>query len=116
MVAEILGRTLLAVGIIGVGIDVCQIANKITIYKASENYFGLENLLPGIPAIIYFTTPTFVPCKIGQRPAIQRVKEIIKEGIQKIEFNASLHPEIADDWGGMRVPKTFILDNDDQPR
>jgi hypothetical protein len=58
MAAEISTRTLLAFAIAGVGISVFGLANRIILTRASKKFKGLENLRPGVPAILYFTTPT----------------------------------------------------------
>jgi thiol-disulfide isomerase/thioredoxin len=69
-----------------------------------------------MPAILYFTSPTCVPCKTTQRPAIQRVQQSLGSHLQVIEIDASTHPDVADDWGVLSVPTTFIIDRDGQPR
>ncbi|MEO1442523.1 MAG: thioredoxin family protein, partial [Chloroflexota bacterium] len=34
----------------------------------------LKNLRRGIPAVLYFTTPTCAPCKYAQRPALHKLQ------------------------------------------
>jgi hypothetical protein len=31
---------------------------------------------PGVPAILYFTSPTCVPCRTQQRPGVTRVEKL----------------------------------------
>jgi thioredoxin-like negative regulator of GroEL len=76
----------------------------------------LDGFSPGTPAILYFTTPTCMPCKTLQRPAIQEVQQTLGDRIQIIEVDASQRIDLANEWGVMSVPTTFILDKDGRPR
>ena len=77
---------------------------------------GLERLRPGVPVLLYFTTPTCAPCKTVQRPAIERLQERIGEGLEVVEVDASSQPELASQWGVLSVPTTFIIDAQGNPR
>lgn len=70
----------------------------------------LDGLQPGIPAIVYFTSPTCVPCRTQQRPAIQRLLDELNGSVQVIEVNALSQPETANRWGVLSIPTTFVLD------
>ncbi len=109
MAAELLVRTLMAVAITGIGVGVYGLANRFAVGLAPKKFRGLENMQSGIPAIQYFTTPTCVPCKIVQRPAIQRVQEILKDSVQVIEIDASERTDLADYWGVLSAPTIFSL-------
>jgi len=76
---------------------------------------GLENFQRGTPGILYFTTPTCVPCRTLQRPALQRLQSEWA-ALQIIEIDVSTQPAIADHWGVLSAPTTFILDAAGQPR
>jgi thiol-disulfide isomerase/thioredoxin len=76
----------------------------------------LAALRPGVPAILYFTSPTCAPCKMQQRPAIQRLLNELGDGVQVIEVDALEQPDAADRWGVLSIPTTFILDGQGQPR
>lgn len=116
MAAELLTRALMALTIAGVGVGVYGLANRFMLSRASEKYRGLESFQLGVPAILYFTTPACVPCKTMQRPAIQKIKEQLGEEIQIIEIDASTRTDLADYWGVLSVPTTFIIDQTGQPR
>ncbi len=113
---ELLTRAFMAVAIAGVGAGVYGLANHLILARAKKKYEGLENFTLGIPAILYFTTPTCGPCKIVQRPAIQTVKQILGDRLQVIEIDASVRTDLADYWGVLSVPTTFIIDKKGEPR
>lgn len=113
---EILTRTLLALTIVGVGLGIYALTNRLVLTRASDKFKGLDGFSPGTPAILYFTTPTCVPCKTVQRPAIQQVQQTLGNRVQIIEVNASERTDLANEWGVMSVPTTFIIDKTGQPR
>ncbi len=116
MATEILSRTLLALAIAGVGVGAYGLANRYILKRAAEKFRGLENFRLGVPAILYFTTPSCVPCKTIQRPALQEVQLALEDTIQIIEVDASTRTDLADYWGVLSVPTTFIIDKTGQPR
>jgi thiol-disulfide isomerase/thioredoxin len=116
MDADILFRTLLAFAIIVTGLAVYGFANRLVLARAAGKFKTLQGFTPGIPAILYFTTPTCAPCKTVQRPAIQKVKQALGEKVQVFEIDASEHKDLADEWGVLSVPTTFIIDKKGQPR
>lgn len=70
----------------------------------------LHDLKPGIPTILYFTTPFCVPCRAVQTPALALVQSELGDGVQIIQVDACEHPQAADRWGVMSSPTTFIID------
>ena len=113
---EIVIRMALAVGIMGVGLLVYWLANRLILRRASLQTDRLEAVRPGKPTLLYFTTPTCAPCKTMQRPAIQRLVEQLGERLQVVEIDASTNPDLASQWGVMSVPTTFVLDAKGRPR
>ena len=116
MEVDILLRTLLALAIIVFGLAVYGFTNRLVLARAAGKFKALQGLNPGTPAILYFTTPNCAPCKTVQRPAIQKVKQALCEKIQVIEIDASEQTDLADEWGVLSVPTTFIIDKNGQPR
>ncbi len=117
MTTEILTRTLFALAIAGIGVSVYGLYNRIVLRRASKSgYQGLDGFQPGMPAILYFTTPTCVPCKTLQRPAINTARQAVGGKLQVIEIDAVAQSELANYWGVLSVPTTFIISKKGEPR
>ena len=104
------------IGIIFLGISAYWIINRLILRRASRHVPALNLARPGNTVLLYFTTPSCVPCKTTQRPAIRQVKDRLGVDIQVIEVDANAHPKVASQWGVMSVPTTFIIDSQGQPR
>ncbi|HEX2618799.1 MAG TPA: thioredoxin family protein [Phototrophicaceae bacterium] len=76
----------------------------------------LRDVPAGVPTIVYFTTPTCVPCQLQQTPTLKRLKEETGEHLQVIRVDATEDPDAASRWGVFSVPTTFVLDADGKPR
>jgi thiol-disulfide isomerase/thioredoxin len=77
----------------------------------------LSDLKPGVPVIVYFTTPTCAPCETQQTPALKRLQsELGEHNIQIVKVDATENPDAADRWGVFSAPTTFILDSQRQVR
>jgi thiol-disulfide isomerase/thioredoxin len=113
---ETLLRLIWAVTILGAGLGFYWAANR-RLLKRLRVRVHQDTFLPkGKPVILYFTTPTCVPCKTVQRPALQRLQEQAGEKLQVVEIDASLQPEVANRWGVLSVPTTFIIDGKGNPK
>jgi thiol-disulfide isomerase/thioredoxin len=126
MIGETFWRMILAAGLVGLGMVAYWVVNRFLLARAGRRLqadqarggqaAGLEAVDPGTPVLLYFTTPTCAPCKTIQRPAIQKVRELMGDCLQVVEIDATQRPEVASHWGVMSVPTTFILDANGQPR
>ncbi len=116
MFGDIGTRTLWAAVIILAGLALYRLGQRAILARARGRRLGLESIRPGIPAILYFTTPGCVPCKTVQRPALQSLIALLGERLQVIEVNAEERHDLADYWGVLSVPTTFILDSRGEPR
>jgi thiol-disulfide isomerase/thioredoxin len=110
MSSDILSRSALAIAIILVGILGYWLINQHLLVRAKSNIFTLFNQLPNKPVIVYFTTPDCAPCKTIQRPALNRVIQLLGDSLEIIEIDATQRPDLAQQWGVMSVPTTFLLD------
>jgi thioredoxin-like negative regulator of GroEL len=75
----------------------------------------LQGLQPGRPAIVYFTTPGCIPCKVQQQPTLKRITETLGEAIQIVEIDATADPDSAARWGVMSAPTTFVVTPEGRP-
>jgi len=116
MSAEVLERLLIAAAISGLAVAAYLLLNRYALQRASSKVNRLPAYQSGLPAIVYFTIPTCAPCKTVQRPAIERMKASYGKWFQVIEVDASQQPEIAQEWGVLTVPTTFVIDANGQPR
>ena len=76
----------------------------------------LRDLRPGVPAVVYFTTPGCIPCQTQQQPALAKLKTELGENVQVVKIDAAENPDAAERWGVFSAPTTFILDRYGQPR
>jgi thiol-disulfide isomerase/thioredoxin len=117
MSPDVITRLFWAAAIIVTGVGFYWLYSRLTLRRLAEQRPpGLENLRPGIPAILYFTTPDCAPCKTIQRPALQRLQQQLAGQVQVIEINAAEKPDLAGAWGVLSVPTTFVLDPEGRPR
>jgi thiol-disulfide isomerase/thioredoxin len=114
--AEILLRFGLAVSIIVLGLFAYWFINQRLLIRARNNVFRLFNKLPNKPVLVYFTTPDCAPCKTVQRPAIDRVSNLLGEKLEVVEIDATERPDLAKTWGVLSVPTTFVLDERGEAR
>ena len=117
---EIVTRLFMTVLLLGGGMGLYVLANRLLMmrirHQAQPAHADLPDYQPGIPAVLYFTTPGCVPCKTMQRPALQRIKEQMGARVAVIEVNAQERPDLASRWGVLSVPTTFILDARGEPK
>lgn len=114
--SEIILRLMWALGIAALCLGVYWLVNRMLLARARARVPALKMAHQGTPVLLYFTTPTCVPCKTVQRPAIQRVSQQMGSRVQVLEIDASQQPELASQWGVMSVPTTFLIDAQGRPR
>ncbi len=111
--SEILVRAAAALGLILLGLGVYFLYNRVLSHRASNGLLeelGIHQLRTFL--IVYFSSPTCVPCRTMQRPALEAVLEIMEGNVQILEIDASKNPEIASRWGVLSAPTTFIFNPD----
>lgn len=96
-------------------INQLRLASLRRTYRQQVN-LGLEDYSPGVPAILYFTAPDCVPCRTVQGPAIEELRAQFGDRLQIIRVDASERIDLANQWGVLSVPTTFIIDAQAQPR
>lgn len=89
---------------------------RILLRRRAGRGLGLKGFQPGRPAILYFTAPGCVPCKLIQRPALQAIADQYGESLQIFEVDATKDRELANRWAVLSVPTTFLIDSLGRPR
>lgn len=110
---DVLFRFVLALAIVAAGLGLYRLNNRLTLGRAPTNSLGI---LSGRPALLYFTTPDCVPCKTVQKPAIGQIQVALGERLQVVEIDATQQPDVAQRWGVLSVPTTFVIDSRGQAR
>ena len=107
-------RLIISVVLLTLGVIVYQLYTRLQINRlaamTTDDDPVLQKLTGGIPAVVYFTTPGCIPCKVQQQPALLKLTEELSNGVQVIKIDATQEPDIAARWGVMSAPTTFILD------
>ncbi len=116
MFGELLARLAWTLLIVLSGIGLYRLTNRVILARVQERASGLAGLRPGVAALLYFTTPDCMPCKTVQRPAIRQLQATMGARLQVIEVDCTQQPELAEEWGVLSVPTTFILDDQGRPR
>ncbi|NIS83134.1 MAG: hypothetical protein GTO14_23685 [Anaerolineales bacterium] len=108
-----LSRLLLSVGLIVLGWLIYKGTQQLLLRRRVP---GLNGYRYGKPAILYFSSPDCEPCKTRQLPAIQQVQALYPNHLQVFEVDVTTSLELADAWGVLTLPTTFILDSRGRPR
>jgi thiol-disulfide isomerase/thioredoxin len=109
-------RLLPATGMLAFGLVVARIAPRLAQVWRARQGLGLPEYRLGTPAILYFTSPGCAPCESVQAPALDRLHAMYGPCLQVIEVDATLRPRLADTWGVLSVPTTFLIDAQGRPR
>ncbi|MBI5650140.1 MAG: thioredoxin family protein [Chloroflexi bacterium] len=118
---EIVIRFFIAILIVGFGVAFYLAISRLrlaALRRANQSRvnLGLDDFRIGVPAILYFTTPDCAPCRTVQAPAIEELRAQFDDRLQVIKVDASERIDLANSWGVLSVPTTFIIDAHGQPR
>jgi thiol-disulfide isomerase/thioredoxin len=112
----VLERLLVAILIIAAGVVLHRFANRALLARRAGDGLGLPGYRPGSPAILYFTMPGCEPCENIQAPELARLQDLRPGWLQVVEVDAVRNPALADRWGVLGVPTTFVIDSQGRPR
>ena len=113
---EIVTRAIAALILVALGLLAYWLVNRIILLRVRGKTLGLESFQLGRPAILYFTTPDCVPCKTVQQPALRELQAWLGGDLQVIKVDAVERPDLANYWGVLSVPTTFLVDSSGRPR
>jgi thiol-disulfide isomerase/thioredoxin len=107
---EVLVRLAWTAAIVVAGLLAYRVISGMVLSRANHQVHQPDLFKVGTPVILYFTTPECAPCKTIQRPALQRLQNVLGDRLQIVEINAQDKPDLAKEWGVLSVPTTFLLD------
>ncbi len=111
-----LERLALTLLLIAVGIASYRLHQWAHLRRNAQNALDLMGYRPGRPAILYFSAPGCGPCLAVQDPALKELSAQAGSRLQIIRIDALEHPALADAWGVLSVPTTFLIDSSCRPR
>ncbi len=118
-VEDLLARSFIAVALAVAGVVAFRLWRAAQLRRVADvgpRTPGLDAWTPGRRAILYFTTPDCAPCRTTQRPTLKRLQADLGEAVQVIEIDAAEQRAVADHWGVLSVPTTFVLGDDGRPQ
>ncbi len=84
--------------------------------RAATHHRNLPfRLKKGRKTLVYFSTPDCSVCRSAQKPALDKLRGVMGDGLEVIEINAYEQEEFARDWGVLSVPATVLLDECGKP-
>lgn len=111
MVSEIALRAALAGAILLAGAALSAGLGRLARSDSRGKLAALGGLLDGRQRtlLVYFTTPQCAPCRTVQEPAIRQVQSQLRDELEVVKIDATARPELADRWGVLSVPTTFLV-------
>lgn len=106
----------LLLGVIGVAAYYLYTRHQIRLATKQITADSLLDINPDQATLVYFTTPFCAPCKLQQTPNLERLQDEMGDGLHIIRIDATEEPHVAEKWGVISVPTTFVLDHKGQPR
>jgi thioredoxin 1 len=107
----------IVIAVIGIGLYFAMTQLRLIVLRRSHrNVLGLDGWRSDKPTILYFSSPDCAPCQTIQHPALDELRAQYHERLQIIEVDASEKTNLANQWGVLTVPTTFIIDAKGQPR
>ncbi len=106
-------RLLFGLGLVLVGFLIYRLVVYRQLQRARRHAAAsplLKETVPGVPTIVYFTTPTCAPCRFQQTPILQRLQQELGDRMRLIRVDATEQPDEARHWGVFSVPTLFVLD------
>lgn len=111
-----LDRLILAVGLSLLGLLAYWLYTQFQLRRQDGRSLGIPGYQAGQATILYFTTPNCAPCRTIQKPALEEIERSFGKQVNILQFDATQQMTLADSWGVLSVPTTFIIDHQGRPR
>ncbi len=112
----VLERLFVAFALIALGYLAYRLYGWFVMRRLARAELGLDGYQLGKPAILYFTDPGCAPCQTIQDPALEQIASQYGDQVQIIKVQALERPALANTWGVLSLPTTFIIDEKGHPR
>lgn len=106
-------RALIALALLALGLIIYRLFSQHQRRRASALAAARDPVLahvpPGVPTIVYFTTPSCLSCRTVQAPALARLQAALPGELAVVRIDAVEQPDAAARWGVLTAPTTFVL-------
>jgi thiol-disulfide isomerase/thioredoxin len=112
-------RVIFALALLIIGYAIYRLHNAAHKRRTSEIAVTdpiLSQTRSGASVIVYFTTPTCIPCKTVQQPTLARLQGEMGDALQVVRIDTTERPADANRWGVMSAPTTFVIDSHGKTR
>jgi thiol-disulfide isomerase/thioredoxin len=109
-------RLILTLVIVAAALLAYQVSQRLRLGRSGTRALRLRAYRPGRPAILFFSGEGCASCHTIQRPALEDLEAEYGGVLQVIEVDALAEPELADHWGVLSLPTTFVIDRHGRPR
>ena len=109
-------RLLIALALVVGAVVFARVGSRLLLEWRARRGLMIPGYRLGRVAILYFTAPGCLPCETIQKPALRSLATAYGDGLQIFSIDATLTPGLADAWGVLSVPTTFLIDAEGRPR
>jgi thiol-disulfide isomerase/thioredoxin len=109
-------RLVWAILLIAAGLAIVHIYNRLRLARRGLGEIDFGGFRAGRPAILFFSGESCASCHTIQKPALDDLALEFAGRLQVIEVDALAHPRLADHWGVLSLPTTFVIDRSGRPR
>jgi thiol-disulfide isomerase/thioredoxin len=109
-------RLLIALALVVGAVVLTRLGSRFLLEWRARRGLMIPGYRLGRAALLYFTAPGCGPCETVQKPALRALSAAYGNGLQIFQIDATVQPGLADAWGVLSVPTTFLIDAQGRPR